>query len=205
MCTEQDMRVLDWDEFLKTGGRTAASDGAAERGIALTIGVFDGVHRGHQVLLEKICGGGLLSTVVTFRQNPLRILRPQDFPGDIYTLEQKLAIFKKFGVQQTILIDFSTEFSIMTGRAFIDLLLRGRPVELLALGQNFHCGHDRNYGVARIQDHAKTLGVATWVASPVIEGGRRISSSRIRQALAAGRFDEAELLLGRRHNAALNF
>jgi riboflavin kinase/FMN adenylyltransferase len=188
------MRIIDWDEFITTGGE---SDAGGLTGLAVTIGVFDGVHRGHQALLGKICGGGRRSTVVTFRQNPLRILRPGDFSGDIYRLERKLELLSDYGVAQAVLIDFSAQFSIITGRAFIDLLLHGRRVELLALGRNFRCGHGLDWGVAEIAARAAESGVETWVAEPVMEGGRRISSSRIRQAIAAGRLDEAALLLGR--------
>ena len=188
------MRVLEWEDFI-----TQKPD-AEDRPLAITIGVFDGVHRGHTVLLERIVSlEGALPTVVTFRQNPLAVLRPQEFLGDIFTLEQKLRIFEEMGVAQTVLIDFSPQFSKTKGGDFIDLLIKRRPVRLLALGPNFRCGYRMDTGVQEIRARTRTLaaGLETWTACPVMEGGRPVSSSRVRQAIAAGAFEEAALLLGR--------
>ena len=104
---------------------------------------------------------------------------------------------ESLGVKLTALIDFSEEISKMNGRDFIDLLLGRQPVTLLALGVNFRCGHGRSIGVGEIQALAKARGVETWVAPVVMDGGKPVSSNRIRQALAAGRFEEAQRMLGR--------
>jgi riboflavin kinase/FMN adenylyltransferase len=186
--------------------------------LAITIGVFDGVHLGHQSLIRRICEppvppvstpysllpipqGGvaapLLPTVVTFRENPLKSLNPAGFAGDIYNLEQKLGLLEVLGVKLTVLIDFSEEFSKINGRDFIDLLLGKQLVTLLAVGENFHCGYGRDTGVVEIQGIARARGVETWIAPPVMVGGKPVSSNRIRQALAAGCFEEAQRMLGR--------
>ena len=186
------MRVLEWEDFI-----TQKPD-AEDRPLAITIGVFDGVHRGHTVLLERIVSlEGALPTVVTFRQNPLAVLRPQEFLGDIFTLEQKLRIFEEMGVAQAVLIYFSENFSKINGRDFVDLLLKSRPVKILALGPNFRCGYRMDTGVHEIRARTLAAGLETWIACPVMEGGRPVSSSRVRQAIAAGAFEEAALLLGR--------
>jgi FAD synthase len=135
--------------------------------------------------------------VVTFRQNPLSILKPAAYTGDILTLEQKLAVLDFLGVQLTVLIDFSGDFSTINGRDFINLLLDSRPVQLIALGRNFRCGHRLDTGAEEIQSLAGARGVEVWVSPPVMDEGQPVSSSRIRQALAAGRQAEAERLLGR--------
>jgi FAD synthase len=133
----------------------------------------------------------------------MKRLNPAGFAGDIYSLEQKLGLLESLGVKLTALIDFSEEFSKINGRDFIDLLLGcgadagGKPVALLALGENFRCGHGRDTGVAEIQSLVNERGVEAWVAPHVMDGGKPISSNRIRQALAAGRFEEAERMLGR--------
>jgi len=134
---------------------------------------------------------------VTFTQNPLQVLNPQAFTGDILPLEQKLAVLQELGVKLTILIDFSEKFSKINGRDFIDLLLGSQPVELLVLGPDFRCGQRLDTGADEIRRFAKARGVAVWVAPPVMDGGQPVSSSRIRQALAAGQKAEAERLLGR--------
>jgi riboflavin kinase/FMN adenylyltransferase len=185
------MDVLDWDDFLARGG-------PAEKPLALTIGVFDGVHRGHRRLLERIVSAeGASATVITFRQNPARLFAPRAYPGDIFSLGQKLAAFEALGVGQTVLIDFSEQFSRQRGRDFIDQLVRRRPVRLFALGANFRCGYRLDTGVREIGAWTAPLGVETWVAEPVMEGGLPVSSSRVRRAIAAGAFEEAALLLGR--------
>jgi riboflavin kinase/FMN adenylyltransferase len=112
-------------------------------------------------------------------------------------LEQKLAVLEFLGVQLTVLIDFSPEFSKICGRDFIDLLLSRRPVQLIALGKNFRCGYQLDTGAEEIQGLAGARVVETWVAPPVMDDGMPVSSSRIRQALAAGRKTEAERLMGR--------
>jgi riboflavin kinase/FMN adenylyltransferase len=111
-------------------------------------------------------------------------------------LEQKLRILQAFGVQLTVLIDFSERFSTINGRDFIDLLL-DKPVQLIAVGRNFRCGHKLDTGAEEIRSRAEARGVEAWIAPPVMDEGEPVSSSRIRQALAAGRRAEAERLLGR--------
>jgi riboflavin kinase/FMN adenylyltransferase len=184
------MRIIDWDDFIKQSA-------AAVEPLALTIGVFDGVHRGHQVLIRRICASPCLPTVVTFTQNPLKILNPRRYQGDIFSLEQKLRTLELLGVKQAVLIDFSHDFSKINGRDFIDLLLKDKQVQLLALGRNFRCGRGQDFGAPEIAAQAAARGVEVWIAEPVMEGGERISSSRIRRAIARGDFAGASLLLGR--------
>jgi len=202
------MQIISWEEYVSVNSEQLT----VNRGLALTVGVFDGVHLGHQALIHKICTPSpnqapptpysllptpLLPTVVTFKQNPMSVIKPDTFTGDILSMEEKLNILETLGVKLTVLIDFSGDFSKMSGRDFIDLLLGSRPVELIALGSNFRCGHHLDTGVGEIESYAKARGVETWIASPVMDEGQLVSSSRIRQALAAGRVREAERLLGR--------
>jgi FAD synthase len=135
--------------------------------------------------------------VVTFRQNPGKYHNPNGFSGDIYSLEQKLDVIEALGVKLAVLIDFTEKFCRIKGRDFINLLLGSQPVTLIALGHNFRCGYGLDTGVPEIQDIAGVNGTEVWVQPPVMDGGKPVSSSRIRQALAAGQFEEAERLLGR--------
>jgi FAD synthase len=127
----------------------------------------------------------------------MKSINPAGFAGDIYSLEQKLDLLEALGVKLTVLIDFSEEISKINGRDFIDLLLGKQPVMLLALGENFRCGRGQDIGVDEIRSFADARGVETWVAPPVMDGGMPVSSNRIRQALAAGRLEEAQRMLGR--------
>ena len=181
------MQIIDWQEYILPHSSF----------LSVTIGVFDGVHLGHQALIKRICDSPYIPTVVTFKQNPLKITRPDSFTGDIYSLEQKFRVLEELGVELTVLIDFSEKFRKMNGRDFINLLLGSRPVKLIALGRNFRCGCGLDTGVNEIRDLASVKGVETWVAEPVIDDGRPVSSSRIRESLSAGRIAEAERLLGR--------
>ena len=210
------MQVISWDEYVGSGesgegSRDRCSDNSIPHSslltphssfpLAVAIGVFDGVHRGHQALIRRICEtapGSSVPTIVTFRQNPLKIFNPDGFFGEIYPLEQKLSVLESLGVQMVVLIDFSLEFSKINGRDFIDLLLKCRPVKLIALGSNFRCGHSLDTGVEEIQTLAQAKGTEVWVAPPVMDEGQPVSSSRIRQALAEGRVSEAERLMGRK-------
>jgi riboflavin kinase/FMN adenylyltransferase len=190
------MQTISWTEYTDPNYQLPTVNCQ----LAITIGVFDGVHLGHQALIQRICAPSAthpLSTVVTFRQNPLQILKPRDFPGDIFSFGQKMRVFEEMGVQQLVVIDFSENFSTISGRDFIDLLLRSSQVKFLALGRNFRCGCGLDTGVREIVEQAAARGVETWVADPVLENGRPISSSRIRQAIAAGDIAEAARLLGR--------
>jgi riboflavin kinase/FMN adenylyltransferase len=189
------MRVIEWSRF--TGARFTGDFLPEDRGLSLTIGVFDGVHRGHQELIRRIVSRSPGSTVVTFTRNPKQVLSPDTYHGDIFSLKQKLAVFESLGVSRTVLIDFSGDFSKLTGREFIGLLKRRCRIEYVALGTNFRCGHRLDTGAAAIRSWMNEDGVTTDLVRPVMEGRRPVSSSRIRAAVSRGDLSAAALLLGR--------
>ena len=185
------MRAIDWGEF--AGG--SMEESAAP--LALTIGVFDGLHLGHRALISRVrAEEGCVPTVVTFRQNPAGVVSPGRIAPDIFALSGKLALLEALGVGLAVLVDFSREFSKISGRDFIDLLLSRRPVRLIALGEDFRCGRGLDVGAREIAEIARGRGIEAWIAPPVTDGGRPVSSSRIRLALAQGRAEEARRLLG---------
>ncbi|MCL2608846.1 MAG: FAD synthetase family protein [Treponema sp.] len=188
------MLVIDWERFV--AGRTIMED---SRPLAITVGVFDGLHLGHLALIRRVLAeAGCIPTVVTFKENPARTLTPETFPGDIFGHERKMSLLADLGIELAVPIDFSGRFGMMEGRDFIDLLLGGPRTKLLVLGEDFRCGHRPGIGSDEIAVLAGRKGVETWVSPPVLDGGLPISSSRIRRALAEGRVEEAERLLGRR-------
>ena len=150
------MRVFDWSRFMEG----ALLDEPAGGGTAMTIGVFDGVHRGHQALIGKIVQQAPRSipTVITFKQNPKKILRPGEYQGDIVGPERKMIIFEALGVELVILIDFSKEFSKLNGRDFIGALKRRGRVILLAVGGNFRCGFGLDTDVSEIKKFSRETG-----------------------------------------------
>jgi riboflavin kinase/FMN adenylyltransferase len=190
------MRVFDWPQFMEG----ALLNEPARGGTAMTIGVFDGVHRGHQALIGKIVqqAPGDIPTVITFKQNPKKVLRPGEYQGDIVGPDRKMIIFEALGVELVILIDFSKDFSKLNGRDFIGCLKDRGRLNFLAVGGNFRCGSGLDTDVSEIKRFSRETGVKTEVVPPMMEGGLPVSSSRIRGAVSAGDLDQAAALLGRR-------
>ncbi|MDR0589146.1 MAG: FAD synthetase family protein, partial [Spirochaetaceae bacterium] len=186
------VRILDWSRFMEG----ALLDGSVRGETAMTVGVFDGVHRGHQALIEKIVqrAPGCVPTVLTFRQNPKKVLCPGEYRGDIVGLDRKMIFFEALGVELVILIDFSGNFSKLKGRDFIGFLKSRGSLNFLAVGSNFRCGCGLDTGVSEL----KRLNPETEVVPPVMEEGIPVSSSRIREAIFSGGLDKAAVLLGRK-------
>jgi riboflavin kinase/FMN adenylyltransferase len=189
------MLALEWPEFAASG---LARTEFAGRGLAMTIGVFDGIHRGHQVLLERILASGLPAAAVCFKRSPKFILRPETDEGDIMGAEQKLRLFEQMGISLTVMIDFSKKFSRLSGKEFIDLLNDRGNLRFLVIGGNFRCGYRHSTDAAFIKTMNLSRGIPTEVAEPLTAGGVQVSSSRIRAAIASGSLVEASELLGRR-------
>jgi riboflavin kinase/FMN adenylyltransferase len=183
------MHILDWQDLL--------NGPPLHRPAAMTIGVFDGVHRGHQTLIAKITRQGLAPTVVTFRRNPRLLFAPERYDGDILSLAQKLAAFEQLGVARTILIDFSLDFSRLSGRDFIALLRERGNMAYLAVGAEFRCGYQLDTNAAAIKRMNDERDIQTELIAPVLEGSEPISSSRIRAWIRAGDFAAAKVALGR--------
>jgi riboflavin kinase/FMN adenylyltransferase len=189
MSGEAFVRVLEWQEFAAPGQNLPPS--------AMTIGVFDGIHLGHQALLGKIRRPSLVPAVITFKENPKKALRPESYEGDILTLSQKLRIFDSLGVGLAVLIDFSENFNKIEGRFFIDLLQKWGNPAYLVIGSNFRCGYRLDTDAALIKKINAERGIETEVLAPVSRGNAPVRSSRIRAAIASGRISEAAALLGR--------
>jgi riboflavin kinase/FMN adenylyltransferase len=188
------MYILEWDDFINNRDQETAADSPDD--FAATIGVFDGVHRGHLALIERIHSRGS-PVVITFKQNPVQILAPHSFRGDIYSLRQKLSVFEEYGVIITVLIDFSGNFSRISGKEFVDLLKKRRRLSFLAVGADFRCGHHLDTDAAALRGMTGREGIRTELVPPVMEGRHPVSSSRIRAAVAAGDLAGAQALLGR--------
>ena len=107
------LRIVEWPRFLETASREKS---------AMTIGVFDGLHLGHRELISRIVRRWPNPTVVTFRENPKKVISPESYQGDIFSLKQKLAAMESLGVSRVVLIDFSENFSRLKGWEFLNLL-----------------------------------------------------------------------------------
>jgi FAD synthase len=180
--------IIPWEELVrnKSGNKEP---------VALTIGVFDGIHTGHRKLLDAIINNphGARPVVVTFRENPARILKGWNFPGDISTLNQKLARLDFFGIQGVVLIDFSMDFSKMTGGDFFDVLFDNFIIKKVAAGQNFFFGHNKDTDVPGLK---KLLGgIELEIVNPQEYDGKVVSSSRIRKEIRNGNFEDVREML----------
>jgi riboflavin kinase/FMN adenylyltransferase len=192
------MRILSWEDFTGSG-RPEESGG--ERPLALSIGVFDGVHRGHRRLIEKIVlhsrENNGLPMVITFRQSPRCVLAPASWHGEIYSLRQKFAILESLGVEEAVVIDFSGNFSKISGKEFVDLLRKRRKIGYLAVGANFRCGYQLDTGADKLGELVSPWGIEFAAVPPVMAGEDPVSSSRIRRAISEGNMSLASELLGR--------
>lgn len=183
------MKVSSWEEA--TGASVGAEDSA------LTIGVFDGVHKGHQELVRRVVASGLRPVAVTFTAHPKLVTAPERFGGSLQTLDQKLASLEALGVSLCVLIDFSGDFSKLTGNEFVSTLVRSCGARYFAVGNDFRCGYRMMTDARAMRRIAAELGAEVDIVEPVSVDGVRVSSSVIRSLLREGRTDRALAMLGR--------
>ena len=183
------------------------SELAAPAGCAVTIGNFDGVHRGHQAMLALLTNEarhrGVPSCVMTFEPNPRdffarRAGQPQAAPARVATLRDKLAELERCGVDRVVVVRFDERFAALSPQAFIaDVLVRGLGARYVLVGDDFCFGAKRagNYAMLDAAGSAAGFDVARMLSYEV--HGQRVSSSAVRQALADGAMAHAAELLGR--------
>ncbi|CAM4406631.1 Riboflavin biosynthesis protein ribF [Bordetella pseudohinzii] len=175
---------------------------------ALTIGNFDGVHRGHQAILARVREAaqqrGLTPSVMTFEPHPREYFaqlhqRPELAPTRISGLRDKVASLARAGMAQILIEPFDARLAEMSANAFIeDLLVAGLQTRWLLVGEDFRFGHKRSGDIDLLREAGLAHGfeVAT-LADVTDRQGHRISSSEVRTALAVGDLARAEHLLGR--------
>ncbi|ROR35113.1 bifunctional riboflavin kinase/FAD synthetase [Inmirania thermothiophila] len=172
------------------------------RGCVATIGKFDGVHLGHQAVLgqvaEKAAELGLPAVVVTFEPLPEEYFAPGEAPPRLTTLREKLKALARFGVQRVLCLRFNPGLAAMEAEAFIDeVLVAGLGVRYLVVGDDFRFGRGRRGDFAMLERAGARHGFAVARMHTVQLGGRRVSSTRVREALAAGDMELVQELLGR--------
>jgi riboflavin kinase / FMN adenylyltransferase len=172
------------------------------RGAAVTIGNFDGVHLGHREILRRVVerarAENLLATVVTFDPHPLRVLRPDDAPLLLLTLEQRLAEIERAGIDAVLVLRFDSELARLSAREFVERIVVGTlRTRAILVGKNFRFGHRGAGDVALLREFGREFGFAVECIDPVICRGEIVSSSAIRLAVCEGRLIDAGRLLGR--------
>lgn len=173
-----------------------------DHGMVVTVGTFDGVHRGHWEVLQEIrrraADTGRRSVLLTFDPHPLRIVRPAHAPPLLTTPIEKKEILAESGLDYAVFLAFTPELSRYEPRRFVTEVLVGRlGVDELVIGHDHGFGRGRSGGVGTLRSIGEELGFAVDVVPPVTVGGEPISSSRIRSALRAGDVEAAERALGR--------
>jgi len=168
---------------------------------AVTIGVFDGVHRGHLailgVTLERARRRRGPAVVITFDRHPLATLAPGAAPRCLMTLAQRLDRFKALGFGTTIVLPFTRALARRSAPDFVRTVLAGRlHVADVVVGYDFHFGHRGKGDGALLARLGRTLGFAVTVVPPTLDRGEPISSTRIRHLIRLGRVTDAARLLG---------
>lgn len=168
---------------------------------ALTIGNFDGVHRGHQSLLARARAAadarGLPLCVMTFEPHPREFFTPDKAPARIAMLRDKLDSLRRHGVDRVVVEHFNAHFAGQSPEAFVEnVLWHGLHARWLLVGDDFRFGARRAGDFAYLEQAGKRYGFDVEQMGSISEGGIRISSSAVRQALAEGDLEHARRLLG---------
>jgi riboflavin kinase/FMN adenylyltransferase len=172
----------------------------------LTFGVFDGLHLAHQLIMRRVVERaralGVPATVVTFDPHPRAVLHPQTAPPLLQTFEQKMEGIERLGIDQTVVLNFTSELSQVSAEDFLLRFIFGGPFGSLDarevyLGQGFAFGHNREGRFELLSLVAGRLGRVAEEVPEVLVRGHRVSSTMIRRLLAAGRVNLARRMLGR--------
>jgi riboflavin kinase/FMN adenylyltransferase len=181
-----------------------------EEGTVVTIGAYDGVHRGHQTVIAAVraraAAAGVESAVVTFDRHPASVVRPESAPRLLTDLEQKLELLATTGVDRCLVITFDEVRSHEPAEEFVqEVLVDCLGAKVVIVGEDFHFGHQRKGNVALLEEMGRDLGFEVEGLALVDADGDaageapKASSTAIRHALVAGDLDTANHLLGRHH------
>lgn len=170
---------------------------------AVTIGKFDGVHRGHRAVLDHLIAEaeGRRTVAVTFDRHPAAVLKPETAPETLLSVAQKTEALIGAGVDLVVVLPFTPEFAALTADEFVDqVLVRGLHAERVLVGSDFRYGARGAGTVETLTTAGEHAGFSVALVDDVCElDGTRVSSTGIRRLLEAGRLEEATEALGRPH------
>src|SRR5882762_9193749 len=175
---------------------------AIQRPTVLTLGVFDGLHLGHQLVMRTVVERArelkAVPTVITFDPHPRAVLHPESAPPLLQTLDQKVEGFGVLGIEQAIVIRFTPEFSMIRAEDFLRDVVKERLLaKEVYLGRGFAFGHNREGNIELLRRVSADLGFFADEVQEVRLRGQRVSSSKVRALLAAGKVNLARRMLGR--------
>jgi len=168
----------------------------------LTIGNFDGVHKGHLALFDKVkerakaIGGQ--SIVMTFEPHPLKVMRPANGPQLITHTGQKLELIEKAGIDIIVCVSFDRDFAAIPAREFVNnILVQKIGIKEIVVGYDYTFGHNREGDINLLREAGNELGFVVHLVGPVQIDQTLVSSTSIRRLIQEGRLGEAKVLLGR--------
>jgi len=171
-----------------------------EKGMLLTIGVFDGVHLGHKHLISRLTENArrqnLLSGVVTFRQHPQDFLSPRDKLPLLINLVQRTKLLKAEGVDAVIALSFTAELARLTAVQFLKLLQKNLKMRGLVIGSDFALGKNREGDIDTLHSLGKKMNFSLTVVPPMIIDGEVVSSTAVRKSLGDGNMKKVLKLTG---------
>jgi len=167
-----------------------------------TLGVFDGLHLGHQAIVRTVVERALLidavPTVITFDPHPRQVLKPETAPPLLQTFNQKAEGLKALGIQQIVVLNFDQQLASLSAEQFVQrFILDGLQAREVYLGKGFAFGHQRRGNIELLQTLSQQFGFHADEVAEVQLRGRRISSTMVRLLLKAGRVNVARRMLGR--------
>jgi riboflavin kinase/FMN adenylyltransferase len=170
----------------------------------LTMGNFDGLHVGHQCLVKSAVDEaarlGIPSVVLTFEPHPLKVLAPERSPKLILTHKDKMQQLQSYGVGVVVIQAFDAAFAQLTPAEFVNgFIVQRLRTKKVWIGSDFRFGRGRKGSAGDLLRFGAEWGFEVGVVDPILVGGVRVSSSRIRHLLEAGRVDDVEPFLGRYH------
>ena len=173
-----------------------------DRGVAVAIGNFDGVHRGHQALVAaaraEAAASGARVAVLTFEPHPREFLDPAGAPSRLMRLSEKVVALEALGVERLVVLRFDARLQALGPDPFVrDVLAAGLGARHVVVGEGFRYGCRRAGTVESLRDAGGSLGYNVVAVPSVQVDGERVSSTRVRAALAAGDLGSARRLLGR--------
>ena len=191
------MKTIFFQDFIKDNNDYKNFD------IALCIGVFDGIHLGHQEILNKVTNNSLYSVVITFNSNPKMKTGRRENVKPLLSETLKTQLFEKMGFDLQVIIDFSEKISKLTADEFLQMLCKNLTIKKLIVGEDFQLGNPKACLKAfQLQEHLRSYSEDTEVVitkAIVDKDNKVISSSRIRQLIKKGKMDVVHNLLGREY------
>ncbi|MCA0754082.1 bifunctional riboflavin kinase/FAD synthetase [Paenibacillus sp. N4] len=172
-----------------------------DRPLSIAIGHFDGVHRGHQNVIQQAVKAAkdteMLSAVLTFDPHPKEVLGQGDqYYRCLTPLDDKTELFAELGVDLVFIMRFNLEFAAVSPERFVDEVLRTLKAKQVVVGFDFNFGH-RGAGDTEALKRLGAPDIAVHVVEPLFENGRKVSSTYVRESLEKGDLETAEKLLGR--------